>query len=73
MNTSSITTRNANINIIFDLARAKGQEIKTIEQYHSASQSLSMQGKLKIDMSKYKDEDKHKYRTHFIQHKCGSC
>ena len=72
MNTS-ISSRNKSINIIFDLARAKGQEIKTIQQYHSASQSISMQGSLKIDMSIYKEEDKYKYRTHFTEHKCGAC
>jgi len=70
---SSIGPRNTSVNIIIDLARMRGEEIKTIKQYHSASQSISIQGTLKLDMMKHKEEDKHKYKSHFPEQKCGSC
>lgn len=75
MNTNTTTSRNTGINIIFELARMKGGNIKNIQQYHSAAQSMqgSQGQKQNLDILKYKPEDKHKYKSHFADHKCGSC
>jgi hypothetical protein len=61
------------INIIIDLALLRGDEIKTIQQYHSAVQSLRMHGRTTMDILNYKPGEKHTYMSHFAKNKCGSC
>ena len=79
-NTNANTTTNINANnsknIILDLARLRGQEIKDIQQYYSAFQSQRIQsnsGK-NLEVLNYNPEkDKDNYKSYFIEPKCGSC
>ena len=64
-----------NTNVILEIARLKGQEIKDTGQYYSAvqSQSIKSQSSENIEVLSYKQEDKDSYKAYIVEPKCDSC